>query len=105
MANQPQQPACRDGISAADRAHEADRAVLYGALLLAQRPSTRLKPTILQAAQALLPAVRSFLQGNDDAGAAYALAYAQACGGDAFLLAKRDNWSANGSGAQNRSEQ
>jgi hypothetical protein len=105
MTNQPQQPACRDGVSAADRVREADRAVLFGALLLAQRPSTRLKPAVIQAAQALLPAVRSFLHGNDDADAAYALAYAQACGGDAFLLAKRDAWSANGSGAQNRSEQ
>src|SRR5690242_18721448 len=85
----PQQPACRDGVSAADLAREAERAVLYGALLLAQRPTARLKPTIALAAQALLPAVRSFIQGRDDADAAYALAYAQACGGEAFLLAKR----------------
>ncbi len=85
-----QQPACRDGVSAADLEREAERAVLYGALLLAQRPSTRLKPAIAQAAQALLPAVRSFLAGNDDADAAYALAYAQACGGEPFLQKKRD---------------
>jgi hypothetical protein len=89
MTNIPQ-PACRDGISAADLAREAERAVLYGAVLLARRPSTRLKPTVAPAAQALLPAVRSFLDGNDDADAAYALAYAQACGGEAFLLEKRD---------------
>lgn len=89
MDNIPQQPACREGISAADLAHEAERAVLYGALLLARRPATRLKPAIAPAAQALLPAVRAFLKGNDDADAAYALAYAQACGGEAFLLEKR----------------
>jgi len=90
MTDIPQQPACRDGISAADLAREAERAVLYGAVLLARRPSTRLKPTVAPAAQALLPAVRSFLDGNDDADAAYALAYAQACGGEAFLLEKRN---------------
>jgi hypothetical protein len=85
-----QQPACRDTTSAADLAREAQRAVLYGALLLARRPSTRLKPAVAPAAQALLPAVRSFLAGNDDTDAAYALAYARACGGEAFLLEKRD---------------
>jgi hypothetical protein len=84
-----QQPACRDGAKAEDLAREAQRAVLYGALMLAQRPSVRLKPAIAQAAQALLPAVRSFLAGGDDAEAAYALDYARACGGDAFLLEKR----------------
>src|SRR5436305_741530 len=89
MVNIPQQPACREGVSAADLAHEAERAVLYGALLLARRPTTRRKPAIAPAAQALLPAVRAFLKGNDDADAAYALAYAQACGGEAFLLEKR----------------
>jgi hypothetical protein len=89
MPNPPQQPACRDGVTADDLAHEAERAVLYGALLLARRPTTRLKPAIATAAQALLPAVRAFLAGNDDADAAYALAYAQACGGAAFLLEKR----------------
>ena len=89
MTNTPQQPACRDDVSAVDLAREAERAVLYGALLLARRPTTRLKPAIAPAAQALLPAVRSFLEGNQDADAAYALAYAQACGGEAFLLEKR----------------
>lgn len=89
MSNIQHQPACRDGVTAADLEHEAERAVLYGALLLARRPATRLKPAIATAAQALLPAVRSFLAGNDDADAAYALAYAQACGGAAFLLEKR----------------
>ena len=100
MTNITEQPACRVGTSAADLVREAERAVLYGALLLARRPSTRLKPAIAptsigqcastwRPAQALLPAVRSFLAGNDDADAAYALAYAQACGGEAFLLEKR----------------
>jgi len=95
MTNLPQQPACRDGVSDVDRAHEAERAVLYGAVLLARRPATRLKPAIAPAALALLPAVRSFLAGNDDADAAYALAYAQACGGAAFLLEKRAAQSAD----------
>jgi len=90
MSTISKQPACRDGVSAADLEREAERAVLYGALLLARRPTTRLKPAITVAAQALLPAVRSFLAGNDDADAAYALAYAQACGGAAFLLEKRN---------------
>jgi hypothetical protein len=85
------QPACRDAASAEDLAREADRAVLYGALLLAQRPSARLKPAIAPAAEALLPAVRSFLAGNDDADAAYALAYARACNGEAFLRKKHDS--------------
>ena len=85
-----QQPACRDGVSAEDLVHEERRAALYGALLLARRPSTRLKPAIAQAANELLPAVRSFLAGNDDADAAYALDYARACGGEAFLREKRN---------------
>jgi hypothetical protein len=99
MTNQAQQPACRDGVSAADLVREAERAVLYGALLLARRPSTRLKPAIAKAAEALLPAVRAFLDGKDDADAAYALAYARACGGDAILLEKRATWSRNSAGA------
>ena len=89
MSEVPRQPACRDGITEADLAREADRAVLYGALLAARRPTVRLKPAIAQAVEALLPAVRSFLAGNDDADAAYARAYARACGAEAFLLEKR----------------
>ena len=83
------QPACRADTSAADLAREARRAALYGAILLARRPSARLKPAIAEAAQALRPAVRSFLAGNDDADAASALDYARACGGEAFLLERR----------------
>ena len=89
MTEELQPPACRAGATDADLASQADRAVLYGALLLAQRPAARLKPAVAQAAQALLPAVRAFLAGDDGAEAAYALAYARACGGEAFLLQKR----------------
>ena len=91
MTNLPPQPACRDGISEADLLREAERAVLYGAVLLARRPTTRLKPAIAPAAQALLPAVRSFLNGNDDADAAYALAYARSRhgGGNDYKRAAR----------------
>src|SRR4051794_34520054 len=83
------QPACRAGATAEDLAREADRAVLYGALLAAQRPSVRLKPQIVAAVHALLPAVRAFLEGRGDEEAAYALEYARACGAEAFLLQKR----------------
>src|SRR5262245_29223304 len=82
-------PACRVGVTAEELAREADRAVLYGAVLAAARPSVRLKPQIAAAAAALLPAVRAFLDGRDDEQAAYALEYARACGAEAFLLQKR----------------
>jgi hypothetical protein len=82
-------PACRIGATAEDLAREADRAVLYGAVLAAQRPNVRLKPNIAPAAMALLPAVQAFLEGRDDRQAAYALEYARACGAEAFLLQKR----------------
>jgi hypothetical protein len=70
-------------------AQEADRAILYGAVLAAQRPGVRLKPAIADAAFALLPAVQAFLAGRNDDDAAYALAYAQACGAEAFLRSKQ----------------
>lgn len=82
-------PICRIGATAEDLAREADRAVLYGAVLAAQRPNVRLKPQIAPAVAALLPAVQAFLAGRDDEQAAFALAYARACGGEAFLLQKR----------------
>lgn len=83
-------PVCVPETSAA--AHErADRAVLYGAVLAAQRPNVRLKPAIAAPALALVPAVRAFLSGADDEAAAAALAYARACGAEEFLLAKRAN--------------
>jgi hypothetical protein len=96
MSEAQRQPACRDGITEADLAREADRAVLYGALLAAQRPTVRLKSAIAPAVEALLPAVRAFLAGNDDADAAYALAYARACGAEAFLIEKRTALAAQG---------
>lgn len=89
MSDENVKPACRVGVSAEDLAREADRAVLYGAVLAAQRPQVRLKPQIAAAAQALVPAVRAFLAGRDDDEAAYALAYAQACGAETFLHSKR----------------
>jgi hypothetical protein len=84
MSDNLSQPACHADASA------ADRAVLYGALLLERRPSARLKPAIAPAAQALLPAVRAFLAGRDNAEAAHALAYARACGAEAILLERRN---------------
>ncbi len=86
---EPSLPACRVGATPEQLAREADRAVLYGAILAAQRPGVRLKPHVAAAALALLPSVASFLAGNDDEAAAHALAYAEACGGAAFLLSKR----------------
>lgn len=82
-------PACRVGATPEDLAREADRAILYGAILLVQRPNVRLKPAVAAGAAALLPSVRAFLEGRDDELAAHALAYARACGAEAFLLQKR----------------
>lgn len=82
-------PACRVGATAEDLAREADRAVLYGALLAAQRPNVRLKPAVAAAALELLPSVKAFLEGRNDELAAHAQAYARACGAEEFLLQKR----------------
>lgn len=87
--NNPATPPCRIGASAADLQREADRAVLYGALLAAQRPGVRIKPQIAAAVAELLPAVRAFLQGQAGADAEYASAYARACGAEDILLQKR----------------
>src|SRR6266542_2587167 len=65
MPDTPHEPFCRTNFTAADRAREANRAVLYGAVLAAQRPGVRLKPAIADAA------------------------YARACGAEAFLVGKR----------------
>jgi hypothetical protein len=89
MPDMPDEPFCRTNVTATDRAREADRAVLYGAMLAVQRPGVRLKPAIADAAYALVPAVRAFLEGRDDDQAADALAYARACGAEAFLVEKR----------------
>lgn len=83
-------PPCRDGVTPEDLACEADRAVLYGAMLAARRPDVRLKPAVAERARALIPAMRAYLAGHDDELAAQALAYARACGAEAFLVAKRD---------------
>ncbi|HEU4327075.1 MAG TPA: hypothetical protein VFS21_28295 [Roseiflexaceae bacterium] len=82
-------PACRVGATPEDLAREADRAVLYGALLLAKRPDVRLKPAVAPAARALLPSVQAFLAGCDDDAARHALAYARACGAETFLTQAR----------------
>ncbi len=82
-------PPCRTNVSAEDLAREADRSVLYGAILAAQRPGVRLKSDVADAARALAPYVRAFLDGREDADASYALEYACSCGAEAFLLAKR----------------
>ena len=82
-------PPCRVGATPEQIAREADRAVLYGAILIAQRPTVRIKPQIAEAVAALVPAVQAYLDGRDDAEAAFARDYARACGGEAFLAAKR----------------
>lgn len=84
-----QEPPCRIGTTPADLAREAERAVLYGAVLAAQRPGVRLKPAIAERALALLPAVQAYLRGEEGPLAAEALSYARACGAEAFLSAKR----------------
>jgi hypothetical protein len=83
------EPPCRTNSTPDDLAREADRSVLYGAVLAAQRPGVRLKPTIAARAEALLPAVRAYLDGEDSPAAVAALTYAQACGAEAFLIGKR----------------
>lgn len=82
-------PPCRSKTTAADLARETHRAILYGAILAAQRPNIRIKPAIAAAVSALLPAIQAFLDGRDDEQSAFALHYAQACGAEAFLLQKR----------------
>lgn len=84
-------PACRIGATPEQLAREADRAVLYGAILVAQRPNTRIKPHLVDAVAALAPAVSAYLAGSDSAEATFAREYAHACGGEAFLAAKRRN--------------
>jgi hypothetical protein len=83
------EPPCRAGATEEALVREADRAVLYGAVLAAQRPDVRLKPAIAERAQALLPGVLAYLNGEESPVAAAALAYAQACGAEAFLIGKR----------------
>lgn len=81
-------PACRIDTTPEQLQREADRAVLYGACLLVVRPDTRIKPHLKQAVDALVPAVRAYYTGTDPYLAAHATAYAEACGGRAFLEQK-----------------
>lgn len=89
MTDEESRPVCRVGVTAEDLAREADRAVLYGAILVAQRPGVKIKPHLADAVSALLPAVRAYLNGEENDLSAYALEYARACGAEAFLQSKR----------------
>ncbi len=89
MTDEEPRPACRVGVTTDDLAREADRAVLYGAILTAQRPGVKIKPHLADAVSALLPAVRAYLDGEENDLSAYALEYARACGAEAFLQSKR----------------
>ena len=76
-------------MTAEDLAREADRAVLYGTILAGQRPGVKIKPHLADAVALLLPAVRAYLNGEENELSAYALEYARACGAEAFLRSKR----------------
>ncbi len=89
MTGEAPRPACRVGITAEELAREADRAVLYGAILAAQRPGVKIKPHLADAVAALLPAVRAYLDGDENDLSAYAMEYARACSAEAFLRSKR----------------
>ncbi|MDP9312372.1 MAG: hypothetical protein M3R24_16060 [Chloroflexota bacterium] len=81
-------PACRVAATPEQLLREADRAVLYGACLLVVRPETRIKPQLDAAVRALVPSVQAYYNGSDADLAAHAVAYADACGGRAFLEQK-----------------
>jgi hypothetical protein len=49
------------------------------------RPDTRIKPHLQEAVNALLPSVRAYFDAEQNEYAAHAAAYANACGGRAFL--------------------
>ncbi len=89
MTGEEPRPACRVGVTAEDLAREADRAALYGAILAAQRPGVKIKPNLADAVARLLPAVRAYLEGEENELSSYALEYARACGAEAFLKSKR----------------
>lgn len=86
----PKLPACRVDATLEQLQHEAERAVLYGACLVMVRPDTRIKPHLAEAVQALVPSVRAYYVGADNELAAHAVAYAEACGGRAFLEQKAE---------------
>ncbi len=81
-------PPCRIDATPEALEREANRAVLYGACLLVLRPDTRIKPHLQAAVAALAPGVRAYYTGETSALAAHAVAYADACGGRAFLEQK-----------------
>ncbi len=81
----PSAPACRIDATPEDLQRESDRSVLYVACLLMVRPDTRIKPHLQEAVNALLPSVRAYFAGDQNEYAAHAMAYADACGGRAFL--------------------
>ncbi len=78
-------PACRVNATPEDIQRESDRSVLYGACLLIVRPDARIKPHLQEAVNTLLPSVRAYFNGQQNEYAAHAVAYADACGGRAFL--------------------
>lgn len=84
----PSVPACLVGATADDMQRLSERSVLYGACLLVLRPQTRIKPHLQEAVQALLPSVQAYFDQRDDAYAAHAVAYADACSGRAFMEQK-----------------
>jgi hypothetical protein len=85
-------PACRKGVTEMELRREADRAVLFGAVLAARRPEVKLKPQLVEAVQELLPGVRDYLKGANTDEAAFALEYARACGAENFLEQKRSSF-------------
>lgn len=85
MTQPPLVPACRVDATPEDLQRESERSVLYGACLLVVRPDTRIKPHLQEAVHALLPSVQAYFDGEANEYAAHAVAYADACGGRAFL--------------------
>ena len=87
-------PPCREGATPEELRREADRSVLYGACLKVFRPSTRVKPRIAAAVEALVPGVRAVFEGHAGPAAKFARDYAAACGGSAFLEGKASEFQA-----------
>ena len=97
MSDQPSglpKPPCREGATPEDLRREADRAVLYGACLKLLRPSTRIKPHLAAAVDALLSPVQAYFDGTNNASAIFARDYAVACGAITFLEGKRAEYQA-----------
>lgn len=88
----PSVPACRVGVTEERLRREAERAVLYGACLLVLRPNAPIKAHLRAAVTALEPAVRAFFENDGSPESRHASAYAEACGGRAFLDAKAAAW-------------